>query len=273
MFTIKKQNGELRMNDLGGYETRNSSTFWCIREADKLYQWKDFETITINTGDVGNHDYSYSNNTFERLVPDFNFHAWPQVGIHDYETFINQINEAGLKPFEINKVGWIGNINTNMNRATLHDIGKQNALFDIFDCGNWWINPNSIVLNNKKYISTPDLVKTYSILIDIEGGGYSGRLKHLLWSHRPLLLVDRPHKEFFFEHLKEWIHYIPVHRDLSDLIEKTKWCMEHYDEALKIADNAYQFSKLYLTRESCYKQWNFIIETSRKPETSFQSNH
>ena len=99
----------------------------------------------------------------------------------------------------------------------------------------------------------------YSILIDIEGRGYSGRLKYLLWSHRPLLIVDRPHKEYFFEYLKEWEHFIPVKRDLSDLIDKTLWCLNNYNEALIIAENAYQISKIYLTRDACYKQWNHII--------------
>jgi hypothetical protein len=109
------------------------------------------------------------------------------------------------------------------------------------------------------YISTPELVKKYSILIDIEGGGYSGRLKHLLWSHRPLLLVDRPHKEYFFKYLKEWEHYIPVKRDLEDIVEKTKWCLDNYEAALKIAENAYQFCQTYLTRDACFKEWDKII--------------
>lgn len=143
-------------------------------------------------------------------------------------------------------------------RTKLLEIGNNNKdLFDIFDM--YWINSGNIRLNSNKYISTPELVKKYSILIDIEGNGYSGRVKHLLWSHRPLLLVDRPHKEFFFEFLKEWEHYIPVKRDLSDLIEKTKWCLENYDKALIIAENAFQFSKLYLTRDACYDKWNNII--------------
>ena len=140
------------------------------------------------------------------------------------------------------------------------EIGNQyKELFDIMDCGNWWVNKDLKRLDNLHYISTPDLVKTYSILIDIEGNGYSGRLKHLLWSHRPLLIVDRPHKEFFFEYLKEWEHFIPVKEDLSDVLEKTKWCLEHYEEASHIAENAYQFSMKYLTREACYEQWNKII--------------
>ena len=137
-------------------------------------------------------------------------------------------------------------------------IGYNNKeLFDFYSMS--WSKSNNIMLNSTKYISTPDLVKKYSILIDIEGNGYSGRLKYLLWSHRPVLLVDRPHKEFFFEFLKEWVHFIPVKRDLSDLIEKTKWCLDNYDKALQIAENAYQFSKNYLTREACYNKWNDII--------------
>lgn len=260
-FIISKLNGNLIFKDLGGYETRNPSTFWCIQKADEKYNWNDFNEIKIHTGDYenNNNDYTYSKqNSYNNLVPDFNFHSWPQVGINDYENFIKEIDNAGLNSYNINKVGWIGCINTSNMRKKLLEIGNNNKeLFDIFDMS--WIYSGNTMLNATKYISIPELVKKYSILIDIEGNGYSGRLKHLLWSHRPLLLVDRPHKEFFFEYLKEWEHYIPVKRDLSDLIEKTKWCIDNYSKALKIAENAYQFSKLYLTRDACYKKWNDII--------------
>ena len=260
-FCVSKINRNLIFKDLGGYETRNPSTFWCIQKADEKYNWNDFNEIIIHTDDYENNndDLTYSKkDNYNNLVPDFNFHSWPQVGINDYEKFVKEIDNAGLKNYEINKVGWIGNTNTNIMRKKLLKIGDNNKeLFDILDM--YWMHSRNIQLNSSKYISTPDLVQKYSILIDIEGNGYSGRLKHLLWSHRPLLLVDRPHKEFFFEFLKEWEHYIPVKRDLSDLIEKTKWCLNNYDKALIIAENAFQFSKLYLTRDACYDKWNNII--------------
>lgn len=262
-FVFKKENGKLLFNDLGGYETRNPSTIWCIQQADKIYNWNDFPEKVIFTNDQENNrlQYSYSKqNHYTNLVPDFNFHSWPQVGIYDYEILYKELDIRGREPFLINKVGWIGNINTHPFRKRLLDIGnREKDLMDFFDCGNWFKRPNSILLGNKKYISTPELVSTYSILIDIEGGGYSGRLKHLLWSHRPLLLVDRPHKEYFYEYLKEWEHYIPVKRDLSDLVEKTRWVLDNYEKALVIAENAYEFSQKYLTRKACYKQWNYII--------------
>jgi hypothetical protein len=262
-FIFSKKDGKLNFKDLGGYETRNPSTIWCIQKSDEIYNWYDFNEIKICTGDfeTDNNEYTYSkNNSYNRLVPDFNFHSWPQVGINDYENIVKEIDNNGLNNYEINKVGWIGNINTNFRRKILLEIGNNNKeLFDFY--GMDWLPSGNVMLNSTKYLSTPDLVKKYSILIDIEGNGYSGRLKHLLWSHRPLLIVDRPHKEFFFEFLKEWEHYIPVNRDLSDLTEKTNWCLYNYDKALKIAENAYNFSKLYLTRDACYAKWNSIVSS------------
>jgi hypothetical protein len=260
-FTVKKE-GKLIFNDLGGYETRNSSTIWCIQEADKIYNWKDFKEIRICTDDY-EHDenaYTYSKyNRFHRLVPDFNFHAWPQVGIHDYTNFVKDIDNAGLVSPTINKVGWIGNPDTNFMRKRMINIGNSNKnLFDFF--GMSWKPSETIVLNSTHYVSTPELVKTYAAVIDIEGRGYSGRIKHLLWSHRPLLLVDRPHREYFHEFIKPWEHYIPVKRDLSDLVEKTEWVFNNYEKALEIAERAYQFSKIHLTREASYKQWDTIIK-------------
>ena len=71
--------------------------------------------------------------------------------------------------------------------------------------------------------------------------------------------MDRPHKEFFYEHLIAWEHYIPVERDLGDLVEKTKWCLDNYEKAQEIAEKAYLFAQEHLTRNAAYKQLNRII--------------
>ena len=258
-FIVKKQNNKLIFKDLGGCEQRNPSTFWCIQKADEKYNWKDFKEIKIFTEDYerNNNNLTYSNRrSYQNLVPDFNFHAWPAVGVTDYSETVELIHKLGLNKPEIEKVGWIGNLKTNTKRKVMYTIGQNNKeLFDFISI-TW---TNKLPCANEKYLSMPDLVKKYQFLIDIEGNGYSGRLKYLLWSHRPLLLVDRPHKEFFSQYLEEWKHYIPVKRDLTDLIKKTNWCIKNYSKALEIAENAYQFSLEYLTRESCYKQWDLII--------------
>lgn len=251
-FAICKKNGKILYHDFGGFETRNISTLWCIIQADQLYKWPDFSKIDIFTHDYQRtNELTYSTNDYSTMIPDFNFCNWKEVGLHDYEICTHEIDTLGKMPFEVNKVGWIGNIDTNIRRKKLFDLGKKHDFLDIMSI-NWKSKQN--------YISMQDLVKKYSILLDIEGYGYSGRLKYLLWSHRPILLVDRPHKEFFYEHLVPWEHYIPVKRDLEDLIEKTKWCLDHYEKAKEIAERAYLFAQKHVTRQSAYQQWDRIIK-------------
>jgi len=263
-FLIKKENGVLQFNNMGGYESRNPSTFWCIQQADMSYNWPDFKQIKIDTGDVerGEDRYTYSkqNNDY-RTIPDFTFHNWPQVGVTDYNEMIKELDTIGRTPFEVNKVGWIGSADLPF-RAKMVSIGNTRTDICDFIKMNWIRRANKIELDSTQYLSMPQLVKKYSILIDIEGGGWSARLKWLFWSHRPVILIDRPHKEFYFKYLKEWEHYIPVKRDMSDLIEKVEWCLQNYEQALRIAENAYEFSKQHLTREACYRRWNELIMDS-----------
>lgn len=269
VFTVKKEGGKLifvfeHNYPVDKYLCRFTQTKWCIEEADKIYNWNDFPEIFVSVCDVEKtqKEYTYSkHDSFTRLIPCFSFHNWPEVGIDDYMDTVHQISEEGLKPFEVNKVGWIGNAGNIPVRDMMCEIGSRNPnLFEIIKMS--WITDNGIIKHGyNTYMSLPQLVKRYSILIDAEGGGYSARTKFLLWSHRPLLLIDRPHKEYFYEFLKEWEHYIPVKRDLSDLVEKAQWCIDNYEKALQIAENAYRFSQTYLTRDACFAQWDKTIKS------------
>lgn len=253
---VEKSNGVLRFKSNGGYETRNSSTIWCIKESDKLYKWPDFDPIKINTNDgyfkTGEYAYSTETLDYSNVVPDFNFRHWAEIGVMDYTEMCETIRGAGTNPFTVNKVGWIGNLLTHSNREKLFQMGQKNKdIMDIF---------SSDMDGKTKFISMPDLVKTYSLLIDIEGHGYSGRLKYLLHSGRPMLLVERPHKEYFYEFMKPWVHYIPIDRDLGNLVRMVKWTLENYKRALEIGIEAQQFAQKYCTREVAFKQWDKIIK-------------
>jgi hypothetical protein len=253
---VGKREGILSFVSNGGYQTRNSSTIWCIKEADKLYSWPSFGPIKINTNDgysnPGEYAYSTETNDYSNVVPDFNFRHWPEIGVKDFTEMCEEIKIAGEMPFFIDKVGWIGNLLMHPNRDKLFEMGKNNTdIMEIF---------STTLDGQPKFISMPDLVKTYSMLIDIEGHGYSGRLKYLLHSGRPILLVERPHKEFFYEFMKPWIHYIPVHRDLSNLVEIVKWTLANYKRALEIGHEAQKFAEIYCVRTAAFKQWDKIIQ-------------
>ena len=78
-----------------------------------------------------------------------------------------------------------------------------------------------------------------------------------------MLLVERKHKEWFFEWLKPWIHYIPVKKDLSDLLIQVKWIKDNYMTAIHIAKSAADFANEHCTRDAAFKQWDKLIRNQR----------
>lgn len=260
-FRVEKRNGRLTFKSSGGEANRNESVFWCIQQADQRYNWPDFAELTIYTNDFRTVPGSYSisgHDEFDRLVPDFTFHNWETILDRDYDELVAAISNAGQKPYRVNKVGWIGKMSHGY-RQILVDIAAQHT--DMMDCVIMDWGPD--YKSPTKFMTLEELTETYSMMIDVEGYGYSARVKYLLWSRRPLLLVDREHKEFYYQWLVPWQHYIPVRRDMSDLVEKVRWCLDHYDHAKCIAERAYEFSTVHLTRDACYKRWDEIISTAK----------
>lgn len=261
-FTVEKRNGKLIYKSYGCDGQRNDSLFWCIQRADEVYNWNDFAEYRFYTNDYETVSNSWAitsaSKCFNRTVPDFTFHNWSGTLNRDYDEVIQAVSNAGLEPFTVNKVVWVGKYSNNA-RLTLMEIANQNP--DMFDCT--FMDWGQDCMTPSKFIPMEDQVRTHSIVIDVEGYGYSARVKYLLWSRRPLLLVDREHKEFYYKWLVPWEHYIPVKHDMSDLVEKTRWCLDNYDQAKQIAENAYKFSTKYLTRAACYRRWNEIFQPQR----------
>jgi hypothetical protein len=55
------------------------------------------------------------------------------------------------------------------------------------------------------------------------------------------------------------VHYIPVKRDFSDLIEKIQWLINNENEARKIAENARNFALKHFNYESMKKQLKEVV--------------
>ena len=259
-LAVKKENGVLQFMDYGSYEQRNASTIQMIRFADTVYNWNDFNTILVQTDDMYNHVRfpgidlycSYSKkDTFQNLIPDFAFGFWPYAQINDYTEMTQQIYKTGQTTPSIMKVGWIGQPTVHVRKLLMEHGQKYPFLFDFFDSAK------------SPFMNMLELISKYAFLIDAEGNGYSARLKLFFWSKRPLIIIDRPDKEYFFEYLVPWVHYIPVKRDTSDLLENTIWILQNSEKAKVIAENAFAFAMKYLTREAACKQWNAVITGTR----------
>ena len=258
VICARKQKGVLELWEEGpGFEERNVSILHLINRTDKKYNLPNFDTIYVNTGDhehsPGHIDYYFCyGKEFKECFPDFNFIHWKNVGVFDYSTTVREIRtKVDLSTCEHMKVGWVGALNGSWHkRRVLYKLGQENPnILDIMNIGGWENKKDKphLMPGSCKYLSYVELAQKYAILIDIEGGGYSGRLKYLMHSGRPVIIVERVPKEFFYPFMKPWEHYIPVENDLSDLLEKTRWIIENYEEAAQIGANAKQFAEKYLT--------------------------
>ena len=277
VVTAEKKNGKLILGEEGpGFEDRNNSTLKLIELTNEKYNLPDFNKIYIHTGDHEhssgyiNYHYCYGKKPKDvECFPDFNFLHWTSVGVFDYTETINEIrNNIDITKYEEMKVGWIGALNGPWHkRRILHQLGQENPdILDIINIGGWNCREGNthLVPHNCPYLSYAELCQKYAILIDIEGGGYSGRLKYLMHSGRPVIVVDRVPKEFFYRFMKAWEHYIPVENDLSDLLEKTRWIIDNYEEAAQIGANGKEFASYYLTRDSAMKHICNLINKYHK---------
>ena len=89
----------------------------------------------------------------------------------------------------------------------------------------------------------------YKYILNIDGYVSAFRLSSELNMNSVLLIVKSNYKLWFSDMLKEYVHYIPVNEDLSDLIDKIKWCIDNDKECKKISKNAENFYNKYLNKE------------------------
>jgi hypothetical protein len=264
---VSKQNGHLRFHSMKNYETRNESTAKQIQIADYIYNFDDFDWIIINTDDmnIGNlynnmkvFSYSTDNNDYSHVCPDFVMDAWPQVQIEDYQLVNKNMSIIGDTPSETNLLGWRG-VMSHPNRYNLLKYTDRN-MYDIEEI-NWdRTNPEKLTCLN--YVSLPESGKRWRYLIDVEGRGYSARVKLLLFSKRVLFLQERPHKEWFYESLIPWKHYVPIKRDLSDLEVNLKIIQTDTQLEDTIRMNAYMFATNNLQRKHAIERWGELLKNA-----------
>ena len=78
-----------------------------------------------------------------------------------------------------------------------------------------------------------------------------------MYSNSVVFKVDSHYEQWYYKELKEWVHYIPVKADLSDLEDKYKWALENDEKCQERANNAKNFMT-NLTYENVIK--NYKIE-------------
>lgn len=260
------KHGTLCFRDLGGCHSRHRSVLRLIAQADREHGLPDFSPVLISSADRPvNRDpavrvlsFSTADGFEDWAVPDFLFDSWPEVGIDEYEQVRVELAAAGERAAERQAAGWIGNCATHPIRAVLHGLGRQTPVLDVRHV-DWRPGPDGVRHVADGEMSLAEQVARWALLIDVEGAGWSARLKLLLHSSRPVLVQERPWREFFFDRLRAWEHYIPVAADLSNLTARAAWALEHPAEADRIGRAGQTFAREHLTRAHAVAEWARVL--------------
>lgn len=254
---------------------REESLMRLLYAAAEKFGIPDIARMPIETNDRGNRNerrkvysmaYELSKPSLKRMCgPDWTFVSWGVANIDSYEKTRDDIVKASEEAPELHKAGWMGNVKSpredapeSRTRPLLLELAAANP--DIMEATH--VFPPSP--RNPSYMPMDALVRRYRTLIDLGGQGYSGRLKYLFFSRRPVVMAERNFVEYFHDDLQPWVHFVPAKMDLSDMVEKVRWTLNNEKEASEIADNAFGFAVEAFSEERLLTRVREVWEAVRE---------
>jgi hypothetical protein len=246
---IKIDSNTIEINMGQGFQRRHNSTLSML--LDSLPNIGTLGKVNINIYTDDYHD-NFSDDTFyfcvdnyekiSNCIPDFSFYSWAEVGIFSYKNLFNELLQVSQTEPLYDVLFWAGNINVHPSRKLFYDKFKNIPGYEIH-----FIDPDKDnYLQN--IISLKDHAK-YKYLIDIEGRGYSGRLKYLLMMGRVVFVQERKWKAYYEYELEPFIHYVPIRNDFADLDEKLDFVRANPSVYSEISNAGLRFAESNLNYE------------------------
>jgi len=106
----------------------------------------------------------------------------------------------------------------------------------------------------------------FKYILNLDGHVSAFRLGHELSLGSVVLIPESDYYLWFSYLLVPYTHFIPVKRDLSDLITQIKWCISNDDKCKDISNNASNFFNTYLTEKGIFDYMQKILS-----QVSFKS--
>ena len=293
-FAVSKQNGEMNFKNFqrrsisigrtgvsSPYSERLERSIDLIKLADSIYNFEDFPATLVNVTESDDHfAYGVENEIrilnyctrwghFDDVCPDFTFKTWPEVAYEDYDSYCDHISHIGESHPETNAICWRGVVGNSprvrKKLISLHD----GVNFDFMDTTHESGNPiNSYMSPN--YIPIHEQISKYRYLIDVSSYGYSRRVKLFMFSRRLLFIVERRYKEWFWQGMEPWVHYVPVKKDLSDLSQNFEIIKTHPEIEYSIIENSYNFAINNLRMANALERWNYLLNIQPKHVNRFE---
>ncbi len=246
----------------GGFQKRNPSILklftdvWKSFSPEEMTMEKKFSVSTEDVPYIHTSTFSIAGKKqdADKCFPCFVFDKWEEANIDDYEDTVEKIRTAAKVPPIHSKAFWIGAA-THSTRLKLIEIGSMYP--DVLETRLFSWNPSS---TENDFVSLPDHTR-YRYLIDMQGGGYSGRLKMLLHARRLLFIQDRQFWDWATSTLEPWVHYVPIREDLSDILEKITWADENPEKVARIVSNCDEYAKQRCSRACAYMHIRDLIKS------------
>ncbi|TNN00818.1 hypothetical protein fugu_012064 [Takifugu bimaculatus] len=101
----------------------------------------------------------------------------------------------------------------------------------------------------------------YKYQVNVDGTVAAYRFPYLMLGNSLVLKQDSQYYEFFYSHLKAGTHYVPVKRNLSDLLDKIKWAQENDARAQKMAAAGQTLARELLQPSRLYCYYYRVLHT------------
>ncbi|CAI9558844.1 unnamed protein product [Staurois parvus] len=108
----------------------------------------------------------------------------------------------------------------------------------------------------------------YKYQVNVDGTVAAYRFPYLMLGDSLVLKQSSSYYEHFYSALKPGKHYIPIKRNLGDLIEKIRWAKENDEEVKKIAKEGQTLARELLQPQRLYCYYYKVFQTYAKRQTS-----
>jgi len=141
------------------------------------------------------------------------------------------------------------------HRPELFDVGISAVEYSIGD-------PKAPAIMEREGLYRPRVplhtFQDHKFLIDIDGFSNAWGLLNKLMTGSTILKVASPHgfRQWYYDQLKPFEHFVPVAADLSDLIEKAEWVFTNDEDARAIGERGRELalSLTYETQAPLFRQ-------------------
>ncbi|XP_029908675.1 protein O-glucosyltransferase 3 [Myripristis murdjan] len=113
----------------------------------------------------------------------------------------------------------------------------------------------------------------YKYQVNVDGTVAAYRFPYLMLGNSLVLKQDSPYYEYFYSHMKPGVHYVPVKRSLSDLMEKIRWAKDNDAEAQEIAKAGQAMARELLQPTRLYCYYYKVLQTYSQRQSGQPTQH